>query len=131
MVVIVAQVQKRAGIKMISPGSGVPAPAHHLTQITDLLVCIKRSLQGSADTPHHIARYPSRPGVARAHPLRPGSLLHRRLHDFFDFSHAGPNVGRSLRGFRTCRWQLKHRRLLAFHQVRQEQDVAIRKLQAS
>jgi hypothetical protein len=60
-------------------------------------------------------------------PCDPGLL--RRLHDFFDLSHAGPNVDRSLRGFRTCRWQLKHRRLLAFHQVHQEQDVAIRKLQ--
>jgi hypothetical protein len=86
-------------------------------------------IQGSAVTPHHFARYSSRPGVARAHPLRPGSLLLRRLHDFFDLSHAGPNVDRSLRGFRTCRWQLKHRRLLAFHPGHQEQDVAIRKLQ--
>jgi hypothetical protein len=38
------------------------------------------------------------------------------------------DVGRSLRSFRTCRWQLEDHRLLAFHQVGQQQHVAIRKL---
>jgi hypothetical protein len=34
-----------------------------------------------------------------------------------------------LRSFRPSRWQLKDHRLLALHQVRQQQDIAIRKLQ--
>jgi hypothetical protein len=38
------------------------------------------------------------------------------------------NVCRSLRSLRPSRWQLKDHRLLALHQVSQQQDVAIRKL---
>jgi len=37
--------------------------------------------------------------------------------------------GCSLRNLRHCRWQLKDRRLLSFHQVRQQHDLAVRKLQ--